>query len=179
MKWARVHDKRPADSSKDSDAAQDKKNDAICFDEYPDIDTLKKDMEQPDNKWAHHSFKHHFRTPGSYELFQKRYETFCGGFLFFYDEIVRRRTVDHTIHFNWSPEKGTGKYSVTIYLSPAPQKAIRNYAKINGKSYDEYYREKTNKDIFQNLTTSGDGDGEDSLSVDPPPPPPPPPPSLY
>lgn len=46
MKWAKVKEKSPGTSSKDKDAEQNKKNDAICFDEYPDIGTLKSELEQ-------------------------------------------------------------------------------------------------------------------------------------
>lgn len=106
----------------------------------------------------------------NYEKFQERYEMFCGGYLLFYDEVVRNKVVDHTIHFKWSLEKGTGKYSVTIYLSPEPQTTIKNYVKKSGMGYNEFYKEKLL--ASQDFTVSGGG-------VDPPPPPPPPPPPMH
>ncbi len=178
MKWARVKEKSSETISNDKQAEQANKNDTACFDDYPDGETLEKELENPKNQWANHEFIYHFAEPicVNYHAFQKRYEMFCGGYLLFYDSIVRRRVVDHTLHFKWSPENENGKYSVKIYISPPPQTPIENYTKICGMDSDEYYRPKTSETVYQGIASAT---GDEALSVDPPPPPPPPPPTMH
>jgi len=176
MKWARVRAKSSSDS-KNKETDQDKKNDEACFVFFPDQKSLEKEMEQPKNIWANYEFKFHFPKPANYENFQKRYEIFCGGYLLFYDDIVRSKAVDHILHFKWSPEKATdaGKYSVKMFITPPPQKPIKGHTQKSDQADDRNYKTESPGGIYQNMTAGGD----DEFSVDPPPPPPPPPPTMH
>jgi hypothetical protein len=180
MKWARVKDKSQYPNPKNKDADQDKKNDEACYVFYPDQKTLEKELQQSKNVWVNYEFKFNFRKPvqDNYERFQKRYEIFCGGYLLFYDKIVRNRSVDHILHFKWSPEKAneSGKYSVKIFITPPPQKPLKANTKKSERADDSYYKKESPGGVYQNMAT---GDQEDEFSVDPPPPPPPPPPTMH
>jgi hypothetical protein len=45
---------------------------------------------------------------------KEKYETFCGGWLAFYDEVVRNKQTKHILHFEWDRKK----HEVTIWISP-------------------------------------------------------------
>jgi len=116
------------------------------------------------HKWVHYTFSEKgllITKEG-----KERYEIFCGGFLLFYDDVVRNAVVDHTIYLKWVEKnnavhknsKGIFYSSVTIYIDPKPMRKKDKYKKID-----------TLAEIPHILPSYGD-------TVDPPPPPPPPPP---
>jgi hypothetical protein len=45
---------------------------------------------------------------------REKYEQFCGGWLGFYDDIVRNKEAKHIIHFEWDKKN----HKVTIWISP-------------------------------------------------------------
>jgi len=116
------------------------------------------------HKWVHYKFPN--RGLLITNEAKERYEVFCGGFLLFYDDIVRNAVVDHTIYLKWEEKsnavhknpKGIFYSSVTIYIDPEPERKKNKYKKIA-----------TLAEIPHILPSYGD-------TVDPPPPPPPPPP---
>jgi hypothetical protein len=176
MKWAKVRDKSQFPNPKNKYAEQDRKHDEACYVFYPDQKALEKELELAKNVWAEYEFKFHFYKPdATFEDFQKRYEVFCGGYLLFYDDVVRSKAVDHILHFKWNAEKGTDKYSVKIFITPPPQKPLKGHNKQSDKTDDKNYKKVSAGGAYQNVTT---GD-TDEFSVDPPPPPPPPPPRMH
>ena len=154
-----------------------------------------------DNLWAHYEFEWDFsceereankdlqkKNPEKFEQlmdkvanenflkFQDRYSNFAGGFLEFYDRIVRRRNTDHTIHLKWL-KIGRGKeknlYSVQIFLFPAPARYRPHVQSNNGAAKIDQYKS------TQNFSTAGGNDSPEDFTTDPPPPPPPPPPTMH
>src|SRR5262249_3863135 len=157
------------------------------------LESLEKQMVKDENLWCQYQFEFDFtceekekheklekENPAEFNKliekaaeanflsFQKRYELYCGGFLQFYDHVVRRKTTDHTIYLKWF-NMGEGKekclYAVRFYLSPAPSR------------YKPFSQKATNG--LSNKEKSGTnyltGDSGEDASTDPPPPPPPPP----
>lgn len=167
MKWARVKGKPSSE--------EERINNEICFQEYDTRAELEKQLEKKKNIWAQYVFKANFKEPveANYKAFQGRYEVFCGGFLLFYDDFLRSKSVDHVLHMKWSEfRKGSNKYSVTIFLSPEPMKPLKKPVIVKEVSYQD---SKSEEIVFEaQRVDSGMGD-----SVDPPPPPPPPPPTMH
>jgi len=202
MKWARVI-KNPVPDIPGQDD-QDFKNDLICFRDYGTEDELKADLECGENQWVHYKFRYDYglRVKMDYkdqyqknnaefqknlsakvneyiESFKKRYEVFCGGYLFFYDERVRYGTIDHIIHFKWdivTDKKGNTEFSVIIYLSPKPEKKRRSNLQKGKQQVQtgKAIQQKANALMVRESSTAGFNG-----PVDPPPPPPPPPPTLH
>jgi hypothetical protein len=185
MKWARV---KPSNYKPRS--VEEKAQDELCYKDYAKEEHLRKAFEHRSHVWAHHEFVFPFGKEESYNAFQKRYEIFCGGYLFFYDYHVRSGVIDHVLYFRWSPYKRTGKFTVTIYLSPAPlrkrtkEESLRisepelvteAASTMSKKGNGIELLERTQPQTLNALAKkSGDTDNE----IDPPPPPPPPPPPM-
>jgi hypothetical protein len=197
MKWAKVSDQKDSPGGRNGYSLNEQ-NDRLCYKEYDSREELEKDLVHDKNVWVRHEFiydfsydvKHqhkelHEKNKDAYEdliekaerenfkSFQQRYEIFCGGFLEFYDRVVRRRNTDHTLHMKWA-RLGHGKegnlYAVTIYLSPHPHRYRPHDTHANGKEKN---------DIYQNRQNYSTGDDAEDFSVDPPAPPPPPPPTMH
>jgi hypothetical protein len=106
-------------------------------------------------QWVLYGFRYEHNDQGKYEVFKKRYEMFCGGWLEYYDCEVRKKQTDHCIYFEWAiwPVGGNGNLWVRIWISPPPKPRTPDVyvyiAPPNGRT-----------------------------RTDPPPPPPPPPPPL-
>ncbi|MGB8193691.1 MAG: hypothetical protein WCF67_17295 [Chitinophagaceae bacterium] len=138
-----------------------------CFKEFTP-DDFKKNRKEFD-VWADYTFDAFFEKEEQYEKFKERYEIFCGGFLYFYDEKNRSGLVDHAIYFEWSKFQratvDTAEYRVAILMNPKPIMA-KNKVSVPSKGG------KLLKEISLTSSTTEDG------AVDPPKPPPPPPPSM-
>jgi hypothetical protein len=182
MKWARV---KPSNYKPRS--VEEKAQDELCYKDYAKEEHLRKAFEHKSHVWAHHEFSFPFGKEENYNAFQKRYEIFCGGYLFFYDNQVRSGVIDHVLYFRWSPYKRTGKFTVTIYLSPAPlrkrtkedslrisENELVAESTMSKKSNGTQLLERTQQQTLSAMAKSGDTDNE----IDPPPPPPPPPPPM-
>jgi hypothetical protein len=199
MKWAKVT--APASSSKGNPCSKlQDRNDQLCFKIFKSQAELEKTMASKDNLWAQYDFEWDFsceereankdlqkKSPEKFEQlmekvanenfikFQDRYSNFTGGFLEFYDRIVRRRNTDHTIHLKWL-RLGRGKeknlYSVQIFLFPAPSRYRPHAQSNNGVAITDELKK------AQNYSTAGN-DNSDDFATDPPPPPPPPPPTMH
>jgi hypothetical protein len=191
MKWARVKPSRSEQLGRDPDLLRD---DAECFKDYSSEKHIKKAFEHLSHQWAHHKFRFSFKSEKEYIKFQKRYQLFCGGYLYYYDEKVRNGSTDHAIHFKWSEFcEDSNDYLVAIYLTPAPAKK---------RADDKPYRKQESEQDYEQITSykkAGNGVAETQVlaqvksqtttavanstddagdeAIDPPPPPPPPPPS--
>jgi hypothetical protein len=182
MKWARV--KPSGRTGKDPYLLRD---DAESFKDFPTEEHMRKAFEHLSHRWVHHEFCFPFETKEEYLKFQKRYQLFCGGYLYFYDEQQRSGAVDHAIYFKWSPFKSKNKeYSVSIYLTPAPLRKKTNEAPHRKRMLEQNEEETMHKEangmdtqVLPRLKTATvmakESDGD---AIDPPPPPPPPPPSM-
>lgn len=118
-------------------------------------------FKQRSKVWVTHTFTGYFESPLHFKVFQKKYETFCGGYLWYYDSIIRNDSVDHGIKFNWKHVKDD-TYSVTILMDPPAAPKISPNIPVSKKL-------KTH--VAASLP-------DESLNVDPPKPPPPPPPEM-
>jgi hypothetical protein len=199
MKWAKVS--APANAeTKEHHYHLDDQNNRLCYKEFESEAALEKELVHSKNVWAYHEFIYDFgydareklkelqkKDPkafesmveeaemGNFKKFQQRYEIFTGGYLEFYDRIVRRRVVDHVVYFKWL-KLGRGKdgnlYAVKIFLSPAPMRY---------KPYSTHYNAQSANELYQNEQNFSTATSEtpDELATDPPPPPPPPPPSMH
>lgn len=197
MKWAKVTEPSPPLSKGSFCREMRDKNEENCYTPFESLESLEKQMVKDENLWCQYQFEFDFTceekernkklekdSPAEFKKliekaadvnflsFQKRYELYCGGFLQFYDQVVRRRTIDHTVYMKWF-DMGKGKernlYAVRFYLSPAPAR-YKPYGQraTNGLSS----KEKSGT----NFLTS---DTSDDMGTDPPPPPPPPPPTMH
>lgn len=184
MKWARVKS-----SNQKSGSPEERAHDALCYKDYAKEEHLRKALEHPSHKWVEHEFSFPFGKEEKYATFQKRYEIFVGGYLFFYDNEVRSGVIDHVLYFRWSPFKRTGKFSVTIYLTPPPLRK-RSKEEVLRITEQELVTEaattlpkkgngvqllvRPQPQLLSAMAKTGDTDNE----IDPPPPPPPPPPPM-
>lgn len=123
MKWAKLKSK-----------TEPTKDELKCYKEFDNqlsLDNsfgIKRKEDYEDNKehkrpashhlWVHYRLRRYIEPER-----QRDYEIFTGGWLQFYDKIVRSGAVDHIIHFEWSPKEKP--YTVDIYLIPAPQKKLK------------------------------------------------------
>jgi hypothetical protein len=186
MKWAKPKPLR------DLRTTEQREHDEQCFRFYGK-DELKAEFGNK-NIWKKHPFRFRFKSEEEYVSFQDRYETFVGGYLYFYDERNRSGVVDNVLYFKWSPYNKSGnEYSVTIYLSPAPltkkfKGRIASLSSSNGnalKSTDAGTAKggtqtvMLKKAVGNTVMALDGGDGETEGAIDPPPPPPPPPPRLH
>jgi hypothetical protein len=112
--------------------------------------------------WVTHDFVGYFESEAHYKLFRIKYENFIGGFLCYYDSILRSQAIDHGARFEWKHIKDD-TYSVTILLDPPPAPKVS-----------------TNKPLSSKLKSheAAPLPDDEGLSVDPPKPPPPPPPAM-
>jgi hypothetical protein len=186
MKWARV---KP--SNYKPRGVEEKAQDELCYKDYAKEEHLKKAFEHRSHVWVNHEFSFPFGKEENYKAFQKRYEIFVGGYLYFYDERVRSGVIDHVLYFRWSPYKRTGKFSVTIFLSPAPLRrrvkeeslqiaepalALETSSVKKGNGV-ELMERKAQPQAQPMMLMAKSGDTDDD-GIDPPPPPPPPPPPM-
>jgi hypothetical protein len=114
MKWARVKPTLEKVSQQDK-ADYEKSYKYYTLEELKNHETAK-------YTWVTHQFEYDFGNNDSYEKFQKRYELFCGGYLFYYDKHTRSNAVDHVLHFRWKPFNKKNIYTVTLYLWPEPDR---------------------------------------------------------
>jgi hypothetical protein len=193
MKWARVIKNPTGQSSVPGD--QGYKNDQISFRDYTSEAELKADIGNEENQWFNYKFSYDYgqqvkndfkdlaepknKVAEYIESFKKRYEAFCGGYLFFYDVAVRNATIEHVIYFNWevvTDENGNTDFSVTAFISPAPARSITDNSdsqKSEQQGTDaNISQHKAGKLTSKEYSTASHG-------VDPPEPPPPPPPSMH
>src|SRR5579862_339879 len=100
MKWAKRLTKDTPRSIKKEDL-----EDNVCF-RFVTDEQLKEDF----HTWAHYKFPPGFCLTARAK---KDYEIFCGGYLLFYDDIVRNAVVDHALYCEWErreePNPDSGK----------------------------------------------------------------------
>lgn len=119
-------------------------------------------FKERSKEWVKHDFTAYFESEAHYKLFRLKYENFVGGYLAFYDSIVRNQSVDHGIRFDWKRIKDE-KYSVSILIDPPAAPRISAGIPVSHK-------------LKSSAAASLPED--EGFSVDPPKPPPPPPPSM-
>lgn len=137
----------PREKALKPSASIQKLNDSNCF-----VVEDQKSQVRKRNIWVTYKFK----EPLTYKA-KASYELYCGGWLAFYDEIVRSEAVNHAIYFQWS------KNTITIYISPPCVQAKSKYPKA--KAMDP-------RDLGSGQLSTTE------LTKDPPQPPPPPPPPM-
>jgi hypothetical protein len=147
--------------------------DKLSFQEFPDQQTLDNALKKEFGVWATYKFPAKFPSEAHYKRFQDRYEIFCGGYLFFYDEMVRNGAVDHTVRFRWAEQPKNGIYWVEMYLSPKPLAKITHDLKLKTAVVPK--PSEGNKKASLNQVAAPPAVVE---AVDPPKPPPPPPPYM-
>ena len=116
--------------------------------------------------------------PGPYNEFQplpkigpqtkRKYEIFCGGFLYYHDEKFKQYSQGK----GYTDEKGYPEWKVYPDTYKTPDNKEYKSVHFEHKIYFEWYKEKGNKDkvrIYINPTPP-------ELNTNPPKPPPPPPP---
>ena len=114
--------------------------------------------------WVTYTFN--ANAPFKSEAAREVYETFCCGYLTYYDDVTRNGAVDHGIYFEWE-----GSEKVSIYIYPS------QHTLISGR-YTKFPTSKDpqrdfNRDADDNYLALGGG-----IDPQPPPPPPPPPPKI-
>jgi hypothetical protein len=138
MKWVKLK------KDLDNDHVKDKERKAL-FNVYENEEELQKDLKNPEKfiGWVTYSFQ-------DFELdkkAQRKYEIFCGGFLYYHDDKFKRywdgagyvypekpginiaptwkkypdNTFGHEIYFEWNTPKGYNATSVKIYINPTPE----------------------------------------------------------
>jgi len=141
-----------------------------------------RDLDQSFGVWTQYKFPPNCKVT---ELGKREYEMMIGGFLLYYDDILRNAVVDHFVYCRWEPrdkkEKDDGKTArvydgVTIFLSPKPmRKPVDKYPSVRTASQGPHVRDTVRGQHFEPAATPAPDYGD---NVDPPPPPPPPPPNL-
>jgi hypothetical protein len=119
-------------------------------------------FKERSQEWVKHEFTGYFDSETHFKLFRVKYENFIGGYLWYYDNILRSQAVDHGMRFEWKHVKDD-VYSVAIFLDPPPAPRFSGNIPLSKK-------------LKSHATASLPED--EGLSVDPPKPPPPPPPSM-
>lgn len=116
--------------------------------------------------WVKHPFKGYFETEAHYRLFRIKYESFIGGYLYYYDNILRNEAVDHGVRFEWKEWKQVkdDDYAVAIFLDPPPGKKVVPKIPVSTR--------------LKSTEAAPLPDDEELLNVDPPKPPAPPPPAM-
>jgi hypothetical protein len=184
MKWARVKPPGLSESGNDLYIQQD---DAGCYKDYAKEADIEKTFVHLSHQWVHHEFYFDFHKENHYIRFQKNYQIFCGGYLYFYDERVRNGAIDHVIYFKWSPfKKSNGPHTVTIYLKPGPLRKKAEEAayktRIPEQEADESMYQTGNgvkmEVLQQAKSVTAEARESSDQAIDPPPPPKPPPPSM-
>lgn len=132
------------------------KVDAMCNRNYDG------EFKERSKVWVTHNFTGYFESEAHYKLFRIKYENFIGGFLYYYDNILRSQAIDHGARFEWKHIKND-EYAVTILLDPPPASKISAQIPVSKK--------------LKSAEAAPLPDDE-GLSVDPPKPPPPPPPAM-
>src|SRR5882724_5606338 len=115
MKWAKLVDDPECFIQKETPVER------LCY-KYVN----QRDLEKNFGVWAHYKFPPNFKVTARSK---KDYELLVGGFLLFYDDIVRSGVVDHAVFLKWETRdklaSDDGRQalvydSVTIFLSPRP-----------------------------------------------------------
>jgi hypothetical protein len=76
--------------------------------------------------WTAFKFKY-----GLDKIDRFKYESFCAGWLQFYDIINRSATVEHTVYFRWNVNnKNDLAFGVEVYLSPPSKDPIGLFPKV-------------------------------------------------
>jgi len=174
MKWARVVDnpERAAKNASPDDRL------SIRF-------VSKKDLEQNFGMWSQYKFPPNFKvtTRGI-----RDYEMMVGGFLMYYDDIVRNAVVDHAVYLEWdlkevglTKDGRTKRYScgsLSIYVYPkALRKPADRYPSVHTANQAPPLHDPVHGKLLDAQTAATPAPDYGDL-VDPPPPPPPPPPTL-
>lgn len=119
-------------------------------------------FKEKSKEWVTHDFTGYFESETHYQLFRIKYENFIGGYLCFYDSILRNDSIDHGVRFNWKHVKDD-TYSVSILLDPPPAPRISPHIPLSNKLKSH---------------AAAPLPEDEGFSVDPPKPPPPPPPAM-
>jgi len=133
MKWAQLKDVL------DGDGVEDVNERKKLFREYKTKQELKDDLDDPAKfvKWVTYPDDDPLQKPFALNRkAQRRYEVFCGGFLYYHDvelkkypegkdangKVYPNKDFDHNIYFEWFPkEKGNKeKTKVIIHITPTP-----------------------------------------------------------
>lgn len=120
-------------------------------------------FKERSKEWVTHNFTAYFDSEAHFKLFRLKYENFIGGYLCFYDTILRNQSVDHGVRFDWKHVKDD-TYKVTILLDPPAAPKISPNIPLSNKLKSH---------AAASLPAEDEG-----FSVDPPKPPPPPPPAM-
>ena len=137
-----------------------------CFEVFEDEEALKAKMIHNENIWTQYKFKYEIN-----EETKLRYESFCSGFLYYYDTVLRNGMINHILYCKW--DKVEKNDVLTVYLDPKPDRYPLTKAKELEKLKDELNAELENsiyKDGWNPPNVSG-------FVSDPPSPTGPPPPS--
>lgn len=170
MKWARLVDD-PDRATQKQTPEQRMSVRYIC----------EKDLKENFGVWTQYRFPPNCRVSATGK---REYEMMIGGFLMYYDDIIRNAVIDHWVCCRWEPKdrnaKDDGKTpqvydGVTIFVSPKPlRKPADRYPSIHTASQGPSLHDPV-RGLHDTAATPAPDYGD---YVDPPPPPPPPPPSL-
>ncbi|MBS1566552.1 MAG: hypothetical protein JST39_19365, partial [Bacteroidetes bacterium] len=117
-------------------------------------------------------------------LSRREYEMVIGGYLLYYDNIVRSGLTDHHLLVQWhshdkgKPDDKTARVydGVTLLLSPPALRKSRGRTEGTTAAIAGQTNDAAQSQHFESAATPGPDDP--FSAVDPPTPPPPPPPSL-
>lgn len=119
-------------------------------------------FKERNKEWVSHTFTGFFESETHFKLFRLKYENFIGGYLCFYDTVLRNNSIDHGVRFDWK-RVTDDTYSVTILLDPPPAPRLSPNIPTSAK---------VKSAVAASLPE------DEGFSVDPPKPPPPPPPAM-
>ena len=129
MKWTQLKKRL------DEDGVDPEEREKI-FKEYKDETELEYDLEKDYNEWVTYPGPdNNFASFGELgKKAQRKYEVFCGGFLYYHDVEFKKYPVgegpdgkkypnknfEHYIYFKWLPEKKGKKDKVIVYVTKTP-----------------------------------------------------------
>ena len=168
MKWARVVD-NPERATKN--ASPDDRL-SIRF-------ISQNELEANYGMWTQYKFPPNFKVTSRG---MRDYEMMVGGFLMYYDDIIRNAVVDHCVYMEWdlkeeealSKDGHNKKYTcggISIYVHPRPQrKSADKYPALHTASQAPPLHGAVHTQMEEAQATAAPDYGD---FVDPPPPPPP------
>lgn len=114
------------------------------------------------------------KLPEGYEHARPRYETFVGGYLYFFEKYVSKIPKDNRVlYFDWG--KINKEAELTIFLNPLYNKFVianKSGSDIENGNGKYSHDQNGHGQVMQKSLVASPPYGE----IDPPPPPPPPPP---
>jgi hypothetical protein len=137
MEWAKTENDLNDEKVNKTDPKQ-----MAVFKNYPDEIALRADLEDTYEEWvtypiakkteytddeldtlAHYPNAQSALPDLKSKKAQRKYEIFCGGFLYYHDEVMKRplgKFADHQIYFEWLPIGVAKKDKVIIHITKTP-----------------------------------------------------------